>query len=49
MSSAETDSADRAERQRQLDANLREARAGMNRLRRLADEPAPERDDGDDS
>jgi hypothetical protein len=45
MSSKETDLADRAERQRQLDANLREARQGRDRLRDLADQEAPERDE----
>jgi hypothetical protein len=45
MSSKETDLADRAERQRQLDANLREARQGRDLLRDLADQEAPERDE----
>jgi hypothetical protein len=45
VSSKETDLADRRERERQIDANLREARQGKDRLRVLADEPAPERDD----
>jgi hypothetical protein len=45
MSSKETDLADRAERQRQLDAHLREARQGRDRLRDLADQEAPERDE----
>jgi hypothetical protein len=45
VSSAETDRRDRAERQRQIDRNLAEARAGRDRLRNLADQEAPERDD----
>jgi len=42
MSSKDTDLADRRQRERQLDANLAEARAGQDRLRRLADTPPPE-------
>jgi hypothetical protein len=45
MSSKQTDLADRRQRERQLEANLAQARAGRDRLRDLADEPAPERDD----
>jgi hypothetical protein len=44
MPSKETDLADRRERERWLEANLREARQGQDRLRSMADEPAPERD-----
>jgi hypothetical protein len=44
VSSAETDQADRRERERWIDRNLAEARAGRDRLRAMADEPAPERD-----
>jgi hypothetical protein len=45
MSSAETDRRDRRERERWIDRNLAEARQGTDRLRDLADEPAPERDE----
>jgi hypothetical protein len=37
MSSAESDLADRRVKERQLDANLAQAREGHDRLRRLAD------------
>jgi hypothetical protein len=45
MSSKETDLADRRVRERQIDAALAADRAGRDRLRAMADEPAPERDD----
>jgi hypothetical protein len=45
MSSKETDLADRGQRQRQLEANLAQARAGTSRIRDMADVPAPDRDD----
>lgn len=45
MTSKETDLRDRRERERQLDRNLAEARAGKDRLRDLADQEAPEKDD----
>jgi hypothetical protein len=44
VTSRETDVRDRRERERYVDRNLAEARAGRDRLRDLADEPAPERD-----
>lgn len=44
MSSAETDRQDRRERERYIDRNLAEARQGTDRLRALADEPAPEQE-----
>jgi hypothetical protein len=43
MSSAETDRLDRAERERQLEANLAADRRGRGRLRDLADEPPPDK------
>jgi hypothetical protein len=39
MSSAETDRRDRRERERYVDRNLAEARAGRDRLRSMADQP----------
>jgi hypothetical protein len=44
VTSRETDVRDRRERERYVDRNLAEARAGRDRLRDLADEPTPERD-----
>jgi hypothetical protein len=44
VTSRETDVRDRRERERYVDRNLAEARAGRDRLSDLADEPAPERD-----
>jgi hypothetical protein len=44
MSSAETDKADRRERERQIDQALAADRAGRDRLRARADQQAPERD-----
>lgn len=44
MSSKETDLADRRAREQYVNANLAQAREGKDRLRDLADEPAPERD-----
>jgi hypothetical protein len=38
MSSKTTDLADRRQKQRQVDANLAEARAGKSRLRDMADQ-----------
>jgi hypothetical protein len=43
VSSAETDRRDRRERERQLEANLAEARRGHDRLRDAADVPAPDK------
>jgi hypothetical protein len=45
MTSRETDLRDRRERERYVDRNLAEARAGRDRLRDLADQEAPERDE----
>jgi hypothetical protein len=47
MSSAETDRRYRRQRERQLDADLAADRAGRDRLRRLADEPPPDKFDRD--
>jgi hypothetical protein len=45
MTSRESDLADWAAREQYVDRNLAEARAGRDRLRAMADEPAPERED----
>jgi hypothetical protein len=45
MSSKETDARDRTVRERAVDAALAADRAGRDRLRALADQPAPDRDD----
>jgi hypothetical protein len=42
MSSRETDLADRRQRERQLDANLAQARAGKDRLRDRTDAEVPD-------
>jgi hypothetical protein len=44
MTSRETDRVDRRQRERQLDANLAQARAGQDRLGNAADQPPPDRD-----
>jgi hypothetical protein len=44
MSSAESDRKDRTIRERQLEASLAADRAGRDRLRNMADQPAPDRD-----
>jgi hypothetical protein len=45
MTSRETDIADRRAREQRVRRNLAEARAGRDRLRQLADQPPPDRDD----
>jgi hypothetical protein len=44
VSSKDSDLADRRAREAWIAANLAEARQGMDRIRAMADEPAPERD-----
>ena len=46
MTSRETDIADRRQRERQLDQALADDRRGRDRLRDMADQPAPWRDAG---
>jgi F0F1-type ATP synthase membrane subunit b/b' len=45
VSSAETDKADRRAREAYISRNLAEARQGRDRIRDLADQEAPEKDD----
>ena len=45
MSSAESDHADRRQREKMLDQALAADRVGRDRLRALADQKAPDRDD----